>query len=82
MTTEPEIYARLNEVFREVFDDPALEVGPGTTAADIPDWDSQSHIALIVATEMRFGIRFRTAELESLKNVSDFVALIQAKAAG
>ena len=81
MMDEARIYDELNGVFREVFDDPALTVGPDTTAADVPEWDSQNHIALVVATEAHFGVRFRTAELESLKNVSDFVALIRAKAA-
>ena len=78
MMDEARIYDELNGVFREVFDDPALTVGPDTTAADVPEWDSQNHIALVVATEAHFGVRFRTAELESLKNVSDFVALIRA----
>jgi acyl carrier protein len=81
MMGDARVYDELNGVFREVFDDPALTVGPETTAADVPEWDSQNHIALIVATEAHFGVRFRTAELESLKNVSDFVRLIQAKAA-
>ena len=81
MMDEARIYDELNGVFREVFDDPALTVGPDTTAADVPEWDSQNHIGLVVATEAHFGVRFRTAELESLKNVSDFVALIRAKAA-
>ncbi len=81
MMDDARVYDELNGVFREVFDDPALTVGPETTAADVPEWDSQNHIALIVATEAHFGVRFRTAELESLKNVSDFVRLIQAKAA-
>ena len=81
MLSDARIYDDLNGIFREVFDDPALTVGPETTAADVPDWDSQNHIALIVATEAHFGVRFRTAELESLKNVSDFVKLIQAKVA-
>ncbi len=80
MMEETRVYETLNGVFREVFDDPGLTVGPTTTADDVADWDSQNHIALVVATEARFGIRFRTAELESLKNVSDFVKLIQAKA--
>lgn len=81
MMSDSRVYEELNGVFREVFDDPALAVGPETTAADVPEWDSQNHIALVVATEAHFGVRFRTAELESLKNVSDFVKLIQAKAA-
>lgn len=82
MMDEAQIYVSLNEVFCEVFDDPNLVIGPDTTAEDIDDWDSQNHIALTVATEEHFGIRFRTAELESLKNVSDFVALIRTKAKG
>jgi acyl carrier protein len=81
MTDETQVYAALNEVFREVFDDPALTVGAATTAADVPGWDSQSHISLIVAAEARFGIRFRTAEIEELKDVGEFVRLIMAKKA-
>jgi acyl carrier protein len=76
------IWTELNAVFREVFDDETLTVGPETTAADIEDWDSQAHIALTVAVEERFGVRFRTAELEGLKNVDDFVRLIKARLVG
>ena len=42
--SEQEIYERLNEVFRNVFDDDEIEVEAGTTADDIEDWDSLEHI--------------------------------------
>ena len=74
--TEQEILQQLSEVFRDVFDDEGITLRPETTADDIDGWDSQAHVTLVVATEMRFGIRFRTAELESLHNVGDFVHLI------
>ena len=45
--SEQEIYERLNEVFRNVFDDDDIEVEAGTTADDIEDWDSLEHINLI-----------------------------------
>ncbi|NHN85271.1 acyl carrier protein [Acetobacter musti] len=77
-----DISEALQDVFRDVFDDPDLVIGPETTAADIPDWDSHTHISLIVAAEAKFGVRFRTAELESLHNVGDFETLIRAKLAG
>jgi acyl carrier protein len=77
--TEQETYQALTAVFRDVFDDESITIGPGTTAADIDGWDSQAHVTLVVATEVRFGIRFRTAELEQLHNVGDFVRLIEAK---
>ncbi len=79
---QQETYAKLTSVFRDVFDDDTLVIGPETTAADVPGWDSQAHISLVVATEMLFGIRFRTSELEGLHNVADFVKLIDTKRAG
>ncbi len=77
--TQQEIFQQLSEVFRDVFDDETITLRPETTADDIDGWDSQAHVTLVVATEMRFGIRFRTAELETLHNVGDFVQLIQSR---
>jgi acyl carrier protein len=79
--TEQKIYAALTGVFRDVFDDDTITIGPETTASDIDGWDSQAHVTLVVATEMKFGIRFRTAEFEKLRNVGDFVRLIEGKCA-
>ena len=79
--TEHQIYAALTGVFRDVFDDDEITIGPETTASDIDGWDSQAHVTLVVATEMKFGIRFRTAEFEKLRNVGDFVRLIESKCA-
>ena len=79
--TQAEIYSQLTEVMRDVFDDDTLEIGSATTAEDVPGWDSQAHITLIVATELHFGIRFRTAELEGLRNVEELVNVIARKCA-
>jgi len=77
--TKDEIYGDLTEVMRDVFDDDDISISAHTTAQDIPGWDSQAHVMLIVAAEQRFGIRFRTAEFETLHNVGDFVDLIMLK---
>lgn len=79
--TSDDLYAALADVMRDVFDSDDIVIGPETTAQDVPGWDSQAHITLIVAAEQRFGVRFRTAEFESLRNVGDFVSLIDAKLA-
>ncbi|MFT8719422.1 acyl carrier protein [Acetobacter sp.] len=76
-----DISKKLQDLFRDVFDDPGLVIHPETTAADIPDWDSHTHISLIVAAEAMFGVRFRTAELEGLHNVGNFESLIREKLA-
>ena len=80
--TETEILLGLTQVFRDVFDDDDIVLTPETTAADIEGWDSQAHVNLIVAAEVRFGVRFRTAELESLHNVGQFAQLILARSGG
>jgi len=79
---EREILQALTQVFHDVFDDDDIVLTPETTADDIDGWDSQTHVLLIVAAEQRFGIKFRTAELESLQNVGHFAQLIQTKPGG
>lgn len=78
---EADIYATLNELFRELFADDSIVLKPETTADDIDGWDSFNHLNIIVAVETRFGIKLRTSEIEGLTNVGDMARLIQAKAA-
>jgi len=73
------VHEMLTEIFREVFDDESITLEPNTTAEDIEGWDSQAMITLIVAVEARFGISFRTAEIEQLDSVGSFVDLIASK---
>ena len=77
--TDDEILQKLTPVFRDVFDNPELELSPSTTADDVEEWDSVNHITLIVEIEQKFGIKFQTAELEELKNVGELVRLISSK---
>ncbi len=76
---EQQIYTELTGVFHDVFDDDSLVLRPDLTAHDVQDWDSLTHVNLIVAAEHRFGVKFKTAELESAQNVGQFVQLIAAK---
>jgi acyl carrier protein len=79
---EAEIYSALQGIFRDIFDDDAIALTAVTSASDIPEWDSFNHVNIIVASEMRFGVKFRAAELDDLKNVGDFVRLLQQKLNG
>jgi acyl carrier protein len=74
-----EIYERLTQIFRDVFDDDSLLVTAATTADDIEGWDSFNHINLLVATEAAFRIKFKATEIEDLKNVGALVAVIGGK---
>lgn len=75
----PEILDSLTDIFRNVLMNDNLTVTPELTAADVPQWDSMSHIMIMAAVEVRFGIKFKTAELEQLKNVGELMELITRK---
>lgn len=75
-----EIMDRLNEVFRDVFDDDSIVVDELTTSADIEDWDSLEHINLIGAVEQEFRMRFKMKEVSSMKNVGEMTQIISERA--
>jgi acyl carrier protein len=78
---QQDIYTELTTIFQDLFDDDTIVLNPGLTAADVPEWDSFNHINLIVAIESRFGVKFQTAELESMQTVGHLADLIQSKLA-
>ena len=71
------IYGRLNDLFRDFFDDDDIELEAGTTADDIDDWDSLNHITLMSAVEEEFGIRFTMGGVSGMKNVGEMVSIIK-----
>lgn len=73
--TRDEVYARLKDVFRDVFDR-EVELNDNTTAADVNGWDSLTHITLIGTIEDEFDIKFAMKDVISLKNVGDIVTKI------
>lgn len=78
--TRAEVFEKLNEVFRDIFDDEDITVGEETTSADIEDWDSLEHINLVVAVEKAFGIKFSMGEVNTMKNVGAMVDIILERA--
>ncbi len=80
MTMEDaKIRQRLGEIFREVFDDEAIEVHDAMTSKDVEEWDSLNHINLIVAVERDFKVKFTLKEVSGLANVGEFIDLIRSK---
>lgn len=74
-----EILPEVQDIMRDVFDLDDLEISPATTAEEIEEWDSLSHIRLIVAIERKFKFKFKNSEIEGLKNVQDLVNLVATK---
>lgn len=74
-----ELLLHLQEIMADTFDLDSVDITPETTAADIEEWDSLSHIRLIVAIEREFGIKFSNAEIEDMNNVGDLMSAIRKK---
>ena len=77
--TREDVFAKVNEVFRDVFDDEDIIVEETTTADDIEDWDSLEHINLVSAIEQEFGMKFTMGQVVSMKNVGEMVDIILEK---
>ena len=74
-----EVFERVDEVFRDVFDVEEITVSDATTADDIEEWDSLEHINLLAAVEQEFGMKFNMGQVVSMKNVGEMPDIILAQ---
>jgi len=72
---QTEVISRLQTIFDTVFLEPVV-LTPAISAKDVPEWDSLTHISLLVAVEKAFSVRFRVGEVEATRNVGEFADLI------
>ncbi len=79
--TDDALLAKVQDIFRDVFDNPDLVIDRQSSAATVEGWDSLMHINLVSAIERTFRVRFALGELQSLKNVGDLLDLLQTKLA-
>lgn len=75
--TREEIFAKVQDIFREVFDDEELVIADETNSDDIEDWDSLEHISLIVSMEKEFNLKFDIKQVNKLENVGQMVDMIK-----
>jgi acyl carrier protein len=74
-----EILNRVNEIFIDVLDNEEIVLNENTNANDIDEWDSLTHIQLIVAIEKAFKTKFTSMEIQSWKNVGQMCDAIEKK---
>ena len=73
------IFEKLNTVFRDIFEDETIDVNPKLTAKEVENWDSLSHVRLILSVEKEFDVSFSTAELSQFENVGQLADMIEGK---
>jgi acyl carrier protein len=74
-----EILGQVQDVFQDILDNDAIVLTDHTTANDVDDWDSLTHIQLVVSIEKHFKIKFTSKEILSWKNVGEMIDDIKAK---
>ncbi len=69
----------VQNIFREVADEPSVILKDETTADDVEGWDSLVHIQLLVAIESKFNISFSSEEIGGYNNIGAMCIGIQQK---
>ncbi len=75
----PAIHTKLQDIFRNQFDDASIAIVDETVARDVKGWNSITHIDLICTVEDEFQIKLSTREVAQLANVGALMDLIQKK---
>ena len=72
-------YADLVGLLREQFPDSEIPDSYLELSAErIPEWDSLSHISLLLSIEDHYGIRFSLQEIGELNNMKNIVIALEA----
>ncbi len=74
-----EIYEKITGVLRQVLDNDAIEAVPEMSADDVDEWDSLSHISIVLGIEQAFGVRFATPEIAQFENIGQLADLVVEK---
>lgn len=74
-----DLLKQVSTIFIDILDSEDLVIQEKTTADDVEEWDSLTHIQIVVAIEKHFKIRFTSKEIQSWKNISEMLDTISNK---
>ena len=68
-----DVLLQIIEIFKDTLDNEDIVIEEATQASDVDEWDSLTHIMLVVAIENNFKIKFNSKEILSWKNVGEML---------
>lgn len=71
-----EVFARMGEICKDVFDDESLNITESMTALDVEAWDSLTHLSLINELEQTFGVTFTLDEVTESRNLGELLTVL------
>ncbi len=66
----------LQLIFNILFQTPP-KIHEDTDASISEEWDSFMQVQIVLAVEEKYSIRFQLEEIEALKNIGEFIKLIE-----
>jgi len=75
----PSIQDELQEIFRDVLNDPELVLTAALTPEQVSGWDSLAQVRIVIGVESQFGIKFSIAEALELTSVGGYLNTIADK---
>ena len=74
-----EIFKKVSIIFQDVLDDNDIVISEDQGAKDIDEWDSLTHIMLVVETEKAFQLKFLSSEIANWNNIGEMITAIESK---
>jgi acyl carrier protein len=73
------LLAHMQEIFRDVLDQPDLVITAESNDETVEGWDSLIHVVLGVAITRDYKVKFAPGEIKRLRNVGDLVRALELK---
>lgn len=70
---------RLQQIFREAFENGRLTLSDSLSPETMPQWDSLVHVKLMMGCEEEFGVKFTIEETVESTSVAKLKAVLAAK---
>lgn len=70
-----EVLQKIISIVEDHFSVKSGEIGPGTTAADIPEWNSLNHVMLMARIEKEFGVKFDLQAMIETERIEDIAGV-------
>ena len=70
---------QVQALLAQVFQVPVVEITPGLSFGDLPQWDSMGHMDVMLSLEEQFGVAIDTDTISELTSVPAICAYLEHK---
>jgi len=68
-----EVFQSIVKIAKDIFENDSLLLTESSTAADVEEWDSLTHLSLVNELEEKYHVRFTFDEVTESKNLGEIL---------